>query len=216
MITHHFPVVLTASGIAGNDEEVVGDNVAVVNHMSRELLTSRDIAPNALRSYFVDFYLTHALDGGFAQFVFMTPDRDEMDVYVREGLAAMGATKHLELFNRTAALFDRLAEDEMDGFLAEQDPVIAADADADAEATNVDGVGSASRPAGVLALEELDAEFEDLFEVEDVTGLNAAWLRAQPGLLILAEFEVAAHIADRIAHRIAHIPNVAERRAQGR
>ena len=47
-------------------------------------------------------------------------------------------------------------------------------------------------------MEALDNEFEELFESEDVTGLNAAWLRGQEGLLILDAEELAAHIATRV------------------
>jgi hypothetical protein len=57
-------------------------------------------------------------------------------------------------------------------------------------------------------MEDLDAEFESLLETEDVTGLNAAWLRSQEGLLILTEDELAVHIAQ----RVAQIPNLEERR----
>ena len=48
-------------------------NVTVVNAMYAELLDAPEIAPNALRSYYVDFYLTQALAGGFAQYVFTVP-----------------------------------------------------------------------------------------------------------------------------------------------
>lgn len=192
MTMHHIPVVLTAAGAAGNDEDVVGDNVSVVNEMYRSLLNAEDIAPNALRSYFADFYLTQALDGGFAQYVFMTPDRAELDGYIREGLEAMGAKAHLELFNRTAALYDLLTETELQDYLE----------DGTAAGTN--------RADGAAAMDLLDAEFEDLFEAEDVTGLNAAWLRGQPDLLILTEPELAAHVAD----RVARIPDMEERRAE--
>lgn len=192
MTTHHIPVVLTAAGAAGNNEDVVGDNVSVVNEMYRSLLNTEDIAPNALRSYFADFYLTQALDGGFAQYVFMTPDRSELDGYIHEGLEAMGATAHLELFNRTAALYDLLTDTELQDYLK-------------------DGTAAGTHRAdGAAAMDLLDAEFEDLFEAEDVTGLNAAWLRSQQGLLILTEPELAAHIGD----RVAQIPDMEERRAE--
>ena len=192
MTTHHIPVVLTAAGAAGNNEDVVGDNVSVVNEMYRSLLNADEIAPNALRSYFVDFYLTQALEGGFAQYVFMTPDREELDTYIREGLEAMGATAHLELFNRTAALYELLTETELQDYLD--------------EGTDMEG----NRADGAVAMDALDAEFEDLFEAEDVTGLNAAWLRSQLGMLVLEEAELAAHIAD----RVALIEDLEERRAE--
>lgn len=191
MAVHRIPVVLTTAGATGNNEDVVGDNVSVVNAMNRSLVGTDDIAPNALRSYFVDFYITQALDGGFAQYAFMAPDRAELDRWVREGLAAMGAAAHLELFDRCAGLYDRIAEDELEGFLG-------------------DGAGSI-RSDGAAAMDDLDAEFEDLFEDEDVTGLNAAWLRGQPCLLVLDEPGLAAHIAE----RAAGILDLEERRGAG-
>ena len=95
MTTSEYPVVLTVKGVAGgssaSDAEIVDSNVAVVNSMYQELLGPGEIAPNALRSYFVDFYLTQSLGGGFAQYVFTAPDREELDACIREGLEGMGA-----------------------------------------------------------------------------------------------------------------------------
>lgn len=213
MTTHHIPVVLTAAGAAGNNEDVVGDNVSVVNEMYRSLLNAEEIAPNALRSYFADFYLTQALDGGFAQYVFMTPDRAELDGYIREGLEAMGAKAHLELFNRSAALYDLLTETELQDYLEDGAPAedTAGDnVEATAEGTSEGTAAEGRRADGAAAMELLDAEFEDLFEAEDVTGLNADWLRNQPCLLILTEQELAAHIAD----RVAQVPDMEERLAE--
>lgn len=122
----------------------------------------------------------------------MSPDRDELDTYVREGLEAMGATAHLELFNRTAALYDLLTETELEDYLE--------------DGAEIQG----NRADGALAMETLDAEFEDLFEAEDVTGLNAAWLRSQPGLLVLEESELVTHISD----RVAQVADMAERQAE--
>ncbi|MDJ0317919.1 MULTISPECIES: DMP19 family protein [Arthrobacter] len=180
MSTQQFPVVLTTEGAAADNEDVVGDNVSVVNEMYLALLNADEIAPNALRSYFVDFYLTAALDGGFAQYVFMTPDREELDGYIREGLEGMGAKGHLELFNRTAALYELLSEADTAAYLEDE----------------VDQ--SADRSDGVAALEALDSEFEELLETEDVTGLNAQWLRGQDGLLILNADDLRAHIEARV------------------
>lgn len=70
MTTSQQPVVLTADSIEASNEEVVDSNVRVVDAMHRELLHSSEISPAALRSYYVDFYLTQSLEGGFAQYVF--------------------------------------------------------------------------------------------------------------------------------------------------
>jgi hypothetical protein len=198
MTSSEYPVVLTVEGAAGvagaSDEEIVDSNVAVVNTMYQELLGSGEIAPNALRSYFVDFYLTQSLGGGFAQYVFTAPDREELDAYIREGLEGMGAAGHVDLFDRTAEAFDSLSVEEADIYL---------DGEADAEQ---DG----ELPERVQAMEDLDAEFESLLETEDIVALNAAWLRGQDGLLVLADDELTAHIA----RRVAELPDLEERRAE--
>ncbi|WP_426997237.1 DMP19 family protein [Pseudarthrobacter sp. N5] len=190
--TLRYPTVLTTDCIEAGDEDVVDANVNVVNAMYQELLNSEEIAPNALRSYYVDFYLTQSLGGGFAQYVFTAPDREDLDTYIREGLEGMGATAHLELFNRTVETFDALTEDDAEAYL---------DGDLDTEEEST---------AGVQAMEELDGEFEALLETEDINVLNAAWLRGQEGRLALNEEELSAHIAQ----RVAQIPDLEERQAE--
>ncbi|MCO4263556.1 hypothetical protein NG697_11580 [Pseudarthrobacter sp. MDT3-26] len=184
------PVVLTKASIDAGSEEVVDANVHVVNAMYGKLLDAGEIAPAALGSYYVDFYVTQSLEGGFAQYVF-TADRDEVDPLIREGLAGMGATAHLELFNRTVAAFDALSEEDEERYL---------DGDLDTEEESNDAVRT---------IEELDGEFEELFETENITALNAAWLLSQEGLLVLDDEELDAYIE----RQVALIPNLEERQA---
>jgi hypothetical protein len=186
------PVVLTTGSIEATDEEVVDANVLVVDAMHRELLQTDEMSPAAIRSYYVDFYLTQSLEGGFAQYAFTSLDRDETDALVRDGMASMGATAHLDLFNRTAEAFDNLSEEDAERYLD-------GGLDDDEEPTE-----------GVRALEELDGEFEELLETENITALNAAWLRGQESLLVLDQDGLTAHI-ERL---VALIPNLAERQAK--
>jgi hypothetical protein len=191
--------VLTRESINGSDADVVEGNVDVVNRMYSELLDVEEIAPAALGSYYVDFYLTQSLGGGFAQYVFTAPEREDIDSYIRAGLEKMGASAHLELFNRTVAAFELLTEEEADAYL---------DGDADLDAGDDDsGAGSS---AAVRLLEELDAEFESLLETEDIVALNAAWLRGLADLLVLDDEELNRHIEE----RVSRIPNLAERQAE--
>lgn len=190
MTTSQNPVVLTTASIDAGSEEVVDANVHVVNAMYGKLLDAGEIAPVALGSYYVDFYVTQSLEGGFAQYVF-TADRDEVDALIREGLAGMGATAHLELFNRTAAAFDALSEEDEERYL---------DGDLDTEEEPIDAVRT---------MEELDGEFEELFETENITALNAAWLLGQDGLLVLDDEGLAAYIE----RQVELIPNLEERQA---
>ena len=189
-------LVLSQESINGGDADVVDANVDVVNAMYAELLDVEEIAENALRSYYVDFYLTQSLEGGFAQYVFTAPEREKIDAYIRAGLGSMGAVAHLELFNRTAAAFDSLTEDDVACYLEGE--------------TGVDADGEARVSEAVRQLEELDVEFEELLETEDIIALNAAWLRGQEGLLVLDAEELDRHIVE----RVARIPNLEERQAE--
>ena len=192
MITTQQPVVLTSSSIETTDEEAVEANVSVVDAMHTALLRTEEMSPVAVRSYYVDFYLTQALEGGFAQYVFMSIDRAETDTLIREGMAGMGASAHLDLFNRTVEAFGALSEEETEQYL-------------DGGLDDTD-----EAPDGVLRMEELDGEFEELLESENITALNAAWLRGQADLVVLDDEEVGLYI-QRLA---ALIPDLPERQAQ--
>lgn len=192
MITSQQPVVLTSSSVESSDEDVVEANASIVDAMHAALLRTEEMSPVAVRGYYVDFYLTQALEGGFAQYVFTAVDRVETDTLIREGMAGMGAAAHLDLFNRTVAAYDNLSEEDEEHYL---------DGGLDA---------SAETPDGVLRMEELDGEFEELLERENITSLNAAWLRGQADLLVLDDEEVGAHI-ERL---VAQVPDLPERQAQ--
>ena len=191
-----YPVVLTTESIEAGNEDVVDANVNVVNTMYEELLDAGEIAPDALRSYYVDFYLTQSLGGGFAQYVFTAPEREEIDAYVREGLEGMGAAAHLDLFNRTVAAFDALTEEEADTLPRRRRGL----------GRRAGRTETSRTPSG--AMEELDGEFESLLETEDITALNAAWLRGQEDLLVLDDDEL-----DR-PHRRARGPDPGPRERQ--
>ena len=193
MITSQQPVVLTSSSIDSSDEDVVEANVSIVDAMHSALLRADEMSPVAVRSYCVDFYLTQALEGGFAQYVFTAVDRSETDTLVREGMAGMGAPANLDLFNRAVEAFDDLSEEDEERYL---------DGGLDEDSEEV--------PDGVLRMEELDGEFEELLERENITALNAAWLRGQAELLVLDDEEVGAYI-ERLA---SMIPDLPERQAQ--
>ena len=192
MITTRQPIVLTTSSIEASDEEAVQANVGIVDAMHTALLHADEMSPVAVRSYYVDFYLAQALEGGFAQYAFMTMDRAATDTLIREGMAAMGAAENLDLFNRSAASFDGLSGEDAGHYL--------------------DGAvdDTVDTPDAVIRMEELDGEFEELLERENITALNAAWLRAQADLLVLDDEEVGPYI-QRLA---AGIPDLAERQAK--
>ncbi|MGN6406659.1 DMP19 family protein [Sinomonas sp.] len=187
MPTNELPVVLPAEALDGPDAELVDANIDVVNAMYTELLGEDEIAANALRSYYVDFFLTEVLDGGFAQYVVSAGERGDLDRLVREGLREMGAPEHLALFDAMVAAFDGLDDDDAAAYL--------------------EGDGGSD---AVEALEALDDRVEEVLEDEDLVSLNGAWLRRQEHLLALDE----DGIDDEIARRVALVTDLDERRAE--
>jgi hypothetical protein len=188
MPTNEHPIILPADALGGPDAELVDANIDIVNAMYAELLGEDEIALNALRSYYVDFFLTEALEGGFAQYVVSAGERDDLDVLVRDGLREIGALRHLELFEAMAQTFDALSDDEAAAYLEGDDVASAA----------------------VEAMEGLDERLEETLEAEDLVTLNGAWLRRQEGLLALDD----EGIEDEIARRISLIPDLEARRAE--
>lgn len=186
MTITHQPVVLTSSSIGGRDEEVVEANAAIIDAMRKAMLRLEDMSPVAVRSCLVDFYLSQALEGGFAQYAVMAGGRIATDPLVREGMAGMGATAHLDLFNRAAEAYAVLSAATATSYLA--------------GGPGINGAGDpwagdrGPVPGAILRIEELDGEFEELLEHENITALNARWLRGQPDLLVLDDEEVGPYI----------------------
>src|SRR4051812_5684805 len=62
-------VVSTKSFGSKEAEDIVESNVSFVNALFDEYLTGEEVHPDALRSYYVDYYLDQVNNGGFSQFV---------------------------------------------------------------------------------------------------------------------------------------------------
>lgn len=216
------PILSEESLAAGNDE-IVDSNVTTVNALFDGYLTDAEIAPEALRAYYVDFYLTQVLEGGFEQFIFTSDLDEDLLGYIRDGLTAMGATEHLALLEKGLAIFAALPEDEQEFYLNgelddddedddEDDDIVAEDSDdlgrdreadeeADEEDTELD--------------EEFDGPFDDLDEEiaaqnehTDLTEMSGTWLRGLD-VEVLPEEKISAR-ADEFS---AALPDLAERQA---
>jgi hypothetical protein len=60
------------------------------------------IHEDALMSYYLDYYWSQLLEGNFAQFVHQSGWDKELNELIEEGLALIGAERHLELFQQQA------------------------------------------------------------------------------------------------------------------
>lgn len=154
-------VVLEPSVVHEDPGEIVGSNVWFVNALFDEYLTANEIAVDALRSYYVDYYLAQVNNGGFSQFVYNSRWSPLVVRLIREGMLAMGARRHLKVFERGARLVEEFGPDRLQAYFASE-----------YFGENLDR-------------EELNApneEFSATEKVEDLLALNAAWLRKHPDL----------------------------------
>jgi uncharacterized protein DUF4375 len=180
-------VIVSDQSVASADPyDVVYSNIELVNALFGEHLRADEIAPDALRSYYVDYYLAQINNGGFSQFVYNSHWSPLMNAFIREGLLAMKAVGHLALFNESAALVDRLGADRLQTFFESEYFDTNAERD---------------------ALDANNERFYALSETEDLIALNAAWLRSLPGLTARTADEIKAEVA----RRGAELPDREER-----
>ena len=176
---------ISAESVTEGAEAVVYSNVSVVNVSFEELLLPEDIAPAALQSYHVDFWLAQVNNGGCAQF-FENGGRDERVIqHVTDGLTAMGADRFLDVWERSLAVMRDLGPD--------------------LQPDNVFGSGALQE-----AMSPLDDEFYRLAAEGELTELNAAWLLSLPDLDRVPRAIIEQHLAD----IVARVPNLAERQAE--
>lgn len=165
-------VVISRESLESDDPyEVVGSNVDFVNALLEEHLRADEIAVDALRSYYVDYFLAQIENGGFSQFVYNSGWGEDVVRLVREGLREMGAARHLALFEETSAQIAALGPERLQAYLGSD----YFDENEERDALNVMG-----------------ADFSALAGEEDLIELNAAWLRSLAGLVTLPEAEMAA------------------------
>jgi hypothetical protein len=221
-------VVVSAESVQEGDDAVVSSNVTLVNALLTELLTEDEIATNALRSYYVDFYLTQVLNGGFAQYIFNSGWKAELNERVLEGLNLMGADAHARLFEKAVAAFEELDEDEKDFFLSDaffddlDEDDLEGDWDEDPDEDpdeDLDDDGSARNSESMPhqdedddedeedIFDEIDEDFYALNDSDDLVARNAAWLRSLPELQVIPR----DGLEDYVGRRVAEIPDLPER-----
>ncbi len=183
------PVVVSRESYRSSEvSALVSSNVSFVAALLERLFHEDEIPPNALRSYYVDYYLAQRLNGGFSQFVYNSEWSPHIARWTREGLQAIGAHRHLAHLDEAASLVAALKPSGLRRFLTSL-------------------YFGRNRDRDRLAA--CDDSFEELLETENLIELNAAWLRSLPDLSVLSLDEMEQEIKA----RAAHIPNLPERAA---
>src|SRR3954451_1135478 len=111
-------VVVSDTSFRSDDpSEIVESNIAFLNALFEEYLTAEEISRDALRSYYVDYYLAQVNNGGFSQFIYNSRWNARTVELVREGLSVIGAGKHLRVFDQGARLVEQLGDEGLAAYL---------------------------------------------------------------------------------------------------
>lgn len=160
-----------------NPQDVIHSNISVINLMREEGVDDDGIHPDALTSYYLDYYYSHYVSGNFAQFVHQSGWNRELNQWLEEGLALIGAQKHLEFFQQQCKKVKLLSSVKLSKFLK-------------------------GKLEGVNPLrEQLNSDVFFSLE-EDLLALNAAFLKSHPDFLVLTVEEMFLAVEEYIGHAI--------------
>lgn len=172
-------VVVSLGSFESEDPSaLIESNIAFLNALFGEYVAHDEVAPEALHSYYVDYYLAQVENGGFSQFVYNTGWDAFIVGHVRAGLQAMGASGHIELFERGAAIVDRFDAAALQAYFES-------------------GYFGDNEERDVL--DDTNAAFCALNERENLTTVNARWLRSLPSLYVMTDTEMAQELRLRAA-----------------
>ena len=158
--------------------EIIDSNISFINYLLRGYLKQDEIPYDALKSYYVDYYLAQVNNGGMSQFAYNSRMTPQVRKVVRDGLEAIGADQHLELFGKFEALFDSLSIEQRKTFFE-------SDYFGDNQLRD--------------KLNSLKDDFYTLNEKEDILQLNSKWLKELPNLSTLLAAELVAEAERRFA-----------------
>lgn len=161
-----------------NPQDVINSNISVINLMREEKIDDDFIHEDALMSYYLDYYVAQHTKGNFAQFVYNSAWNKELNELIEEGLALIGAEKHLELFQKQAKKVSLMSSVKLNKFLK-------------------------GKLEGVNPIRDLLNNDDTFFELEEnIVALNAAFIKSHPDTEVLSVDEMFAVLEEFAGHEI--------------
>jgi hypothetical protein len=145
--------------------------------MREEKIDDDLIHEDALMSYYLDYYTSKYTEGNFSKFVYDSKWNKELNELIEEGLALIGAEKHLELFQAQAKRVRLLSSVKINKFLK--------------------GKFEGVNPTRDLLNNDTFFELE-----ENLASLNAEFLKSHPDTEILSVDEMFAVLEEFVGHEI--------------
>ncbi|KAF2507460.1 DMP19 family protein [Flavobacterium foetidum] len=160
-----------------NPQDVVNSNISVINLMREEKIDDDLIHEDALMSYYLDYYASKYTEGNFARFVYDSGWNKELNELIEEGLALIGAEKHLALFQEQSKKVRLQSNIKLAKFLK----------------AKFDGPNPFRDSLNNNAFFDLD---------ENLTALNAAFLKSHPDTEVLSVEEMFTALEEFTGHEI--------------
>lgn len=161
-----------------NPQDIINSNISVINLMREEKIDDDLIHEDALMSYYLDYYASQYIAGNFAQFVYNSGWNKELNELIEEGLALIGAEKHLELFQAQAKKVRLMSSVKLNKFLN-------------------------GKLDGVNPTRDLLNNDDTFFKLEEnLVQLNAAFLKSHPDTEVLSVDEMFETLEEFIGHEI--------------
>ena len=160
-----------------NLQDVIHSNISVINLMREEKIDDEFIHEDALMSYYLDYYASQYTVGNFAQFVHSSGWNSELNELLEEGLALIGAEKHLELLQQQSKKVKLMSSVKLNKFLK-------------------------GKLEGVNPVRDL-LNNDTFFELEEnLVALNANFLKTHPDFEVLSVDDMFATLEEFVGHEI--------------
>lgn len=163
-----------------NVHDVILSNISIINLMREERVADDLIHEDALMSYYLDYYWSQLLEGNFAQFVHQSGWDKELNELIEEGLALIGAEKHLELFQQQSKKVKIISSVKLNKFLKGK----------------LEGVNPVRDALNSNAFFELD---------ENLIALNTNFLKSHPDFEVLSVDAIFTTLEEFIGHEIKRV-----------
>ncbi|TNE90023.1 MAG: DUF4375 domain-containing protein [Deltaproteobacteria bacterium] len=171
---------------------VIQSNISVINVAQEGLLLPEELHPDALGSYYADYWIAQCRNGGFAQFIYNGGGGLTLCRLVFETLSAMGARAHLDVYTRALKVWTGMSPADKQRFFEH-------------------GIFGPDRPERD-ALNAINDELFDLGDREDLYALHREWLVSHPDARIVPIPEMK----DVVQSWLDRIPDLANRQLAAR
>jgi hypothetical protein len=93
-------VVSTNSFQSDNQYDIIASNTQYIRKLFKHKITEDKISEDALKSYYVDYYLSYICYSGFSKFIENFSNQPKVLYYISAGLETMKSKKHLAFFQK--------------------------------------------------------------------------------------------------------------------